>query len=81
MHMLHLSITTQLQKELAQSKREAFELRQQVYALKQAVQEQEAELRVTMERRETERRERAMEDKQNQTKAQEQVKIDVRADG
>ena len=73
-------ILTQLKKELAQSKSEIFELKQHIYALKQAVQEQEAELRATMERRESERRERAMEDKQNQTKIQEEVRENVRAD-
>ena len=38
------------------------------------MQEQEAELRETMERMETERRERAMADKPNQTRAQEEVR-------
>ena len=47
----------QVQDELDDSSRESVELRQQVFALKQAVQEQEAELRVEMAKMETERRE------------------------
>jgi Ca2+-binding EF-hand superfamily protein/chromosome segregation ATPase len=66
-----------LKKELAQSKSEVFDLKQHIYALQQAVQEQEAELRETMERTETERRERAMADKPNQARAQEEYSQEV----
>lgn len=48
---------------------DSFELEQQVYALKQAVQEQEAELRAAQECRETERRK----EKESITNAMEKV--------
>lgn len=55
---------------------DSFELEQQVYALKQAVQEQEAELRAAQEHRETERRK----EKEYQTKVKEQVIVVTRGD-
>lgn len=67
-------LLTQLKEELCKSVQESSELKQQVHALKQAVQEQEVELRAMLQNRETERREREMGDKQNQTRAQEQVR-------
>lgn len=48
---------------------DSFELEQQVHALKQAVQEQEAELRAAQECRETERRK----EKENLAKVREKV--------
>ena len=50
-------------------------LQQQVYALKQAVHEQEAELRATMESRETEKREREINNHKNTARAHKQVRL------
>lgn len=58
-----------MKEELDQSMHDSFELEQQVHALKQAVQEQEAELRAAEECRETERRK----EKENLTKIKEKV--------
>lgn len=65
----------QLKQEIDQYLCGSEELQQQVYALKQAVQEQEAELRSTMEKREAERREIEHQSKQNESRAVEQVRI------
>lgn len=59
----------QLKEDLDQSMHDSFELEQQVHALKQAVQEQEAELRAAQECRETEKRR----EKENLTKVKEKV--------
>ena len=59
---------------------ESSQLEEQVLALKQAVQEQEAVLRTSQENMETERRERDMDDKQRQARTQEEVRA-VRGEG
>ena len=63
-----------MKKKIDQCMCESEELQQQVYALKQAVQEQEAELRSTMEKREAEKREIQLQNRQNHSRAIEQVR-------
>ena len=70
----YLNSVPQLRQERDRSMSESSQLEEQVLALKQAVQEQEAELRTSQEKMETDRRERDMDDKQRQGRAQDEVR-------